>query len=115
MQRTASNEKLIDDPALIEKVAIAIFERTQGSWEYAREADREWLRLEAQAAIATFLKHIEERGRIRPARDRNRRRPLLQMILRPPVGGMLGVFQLDPMIVAAGPISALDLLRYHPF
>ena len=44
----------LDDPELIEKVAIAIFERTQGSWEYAREADREWLRLEAQAAIATF-------------------------------------------------------------
>ena len=113
--RRGSNETLIDDPALIEKVAIAIFERTQGNWEYAREADREWLRLEAEAAIATFLKHIEERDRIRPARNRKRHRPFLQMILRSPVGGMLGVFNLDPMIVAAGPISALDMLRHQPF
>jgi len=56
MPRTVSNEATIDDPALIERVAIAIFEKTQGSWEYAREADREWLRLEAQAAIVTFFK-----------------------------------------------------------
>ena len=62
MPCTISNDTLIDDPALIERVAIAIFERTQGSWEYAREADREWLRLEAQAAILTFLKYIEERA-----------------------------------------------------
>jgi hypothetical protein len=62
--RTVSNETTIDDPALIERVAIAIFEKTQGSWEYAREADREWLRLEAQAAIVNFLSYIEERGRI---------------------------------------------------
>jgi hypothetical protein len=41
MPRTVTNETRIDDPALIEKVAIAIFEKTQGSWEYAREADRE--------------------------------------------------------------------------
>ena len=64
MPRTVSNEATIDDPALIERVANAIFEKTQGSWEYAREADREWLRLEAQAAIVTFLRCIEERGRI---------------------------------------------------
>jgi hypothetical protein len=69
MQHTVSYETSIDDPALIEKVAIAIFEKTQGSWKYAREADREWLRLEAQAAIATFLKHIEERDGISLARD----------------------------------------------
>jgi hypothetical protein len=69
MQRTVTYETSIDDPALIEKVAIAIFEKTQGSWEYAREADREWLRLEARAAIATFLKHIEERDGISRARD----------------------------------------------
>ena len=56
MPPTVSNETTIDDPALIERVAIAIFEKTQGSWEYAREADREWLRLEAQAAIVTFLR-----------------------------------------------------------
>ena len=56
MPRTVSNEATIDDPALIERVAIAIFEKTQGSWEYAREADREWLRLEAQTAIVTFLR-----------------------------------------------------------
>jgi len=55
MPHTISNEATIDDPALIERVAIAIFEKTQGSWEYAREADREWLRLEAQAAIVTFF------------------------------------------------------------
>ena len=61
MPRSATNETRIDDPALIEKVAIAIFEKTQCSWEYAREADREWLRLEAQAAIITFLKYNEER------------------------------------------------------
>jgi len=61
MPRTAIDTRL-DDPELIEKVAIAIFERTQGSWEYAREADREWLRLEAQAAIATFLDHTGERA-----------------------------------------------------
>jgi len=59
-ERSAACETPIDDPALIEKVAIAIFERTQGSWQYAREADREWLRLEAQAAIEAFLKHVEE-------------------------------------------------------
>ena len=64
MSLTVSNETAIDDPALIERVAIAIFEKTQGSWEYAREADREWLRQEAQAAIVTFLRCIEERGRI---------------------------------------------------
>ena len=63
-----SNDTLIDDPALIERVAIAIFESTQGRWEYAREADREWLRLEAQAAILTFLKYIEERA-TRPMSD----------------------------------------------
>ena len=62
-EKSAPNDTPIDDPELIEKVAIAIFERTQGSWEYAREADKEWLRLEAQAAIATFLKHIEERAK----------------------------------------------------
>ena len=56
MPLTVSNETAIDDPALIERVAIAIFEKTQGSWEYA---DREWLRLEAQAAIVTFLRCIE--------------------------------------------------------
>ena len=67
MRHIVPNEALIDDPALIEKVAIAIFERTQGSWEYARDADRQWLRLEAQAAIVTVLRHIEERDRIRPA------------------------------------------------
>ena len=36
MPPTVSNETTIDDPALIERVAIAIFEKTQGSWEYAR-------------------------------------------------------------------------------
>lgn len=60
-EKPVPNDMLVDDPELIEKVAIAIFERTQGSWEYAREADRQWLRLEAQAAITAFLKHVEER------------------------------------------------------
>ena len=31
MPRTVSNEATIDDPALIERVAIAIFEKTQGN------------------------------------------------------------------------------------
>ena len=61
-EKPAADDTRVDDPELIEKVAIAIFERTQGSWEYAREADREWLRLEAQAAIATFLEHTKERA-----------------------------------------------------
>ena len=81
MPRTVSNETTIDDPALIKRVAIAIFEKTQGSWEYAREADREWLRLEAQAAIVTFLRYIEERGRIFAAYD-GKRQPLLELILQ---------------------------------
>jgi hypothetical protein len=85
MPRTVSDETTIDDPALIETVAIAIFEKTQGSWEYATEADREWLRLEAQAAIVTFLKYIEERGRIFSARDGKRQQPLLELILHPAV------------------------------
>jgi hypothetical protein len=84
MLRTVSNETTIDDRALIERVAIAIFEKTQGSWEYAREADREWLRLEAQAAIVTFLRFIEERGRIFVAYD-GKRQPLLELILQPAV------------------------------
>ena len=66
-EKSAVDDTPVDDPELIEKVAIAIFERTQGSWEYAREADRQWLRLEAQAAIATFLEHVEEYA-TRPAR-----------------------------------------------
>ncbi|HEY0849056.1 MAG TPA: hypothetical protein VGD96_04035 [Bradyrhizobium sp.] len=66
-EKSAADDTPVDDPELIEKVAIAIFERTQGSWEYAREADRQWLRLEAQAAIATFLEHVEEYA-ARPAR-----------------------------------------------
>jgi hypothetical protein len=86
MPRTVTNETRIDDPALIEKVAIAIFETTLGRWEYAREADREWLRLEAQAAIVTFLKYIEERDRISPARTGRQHQSLLELILRPPVG-----------------------------
>ena len=64
MLHIVPNETLTNDPALIEKVAIAIFERTQGSWEYARDADRQWVRLEAQAAIVTVLKHIKERDQI---------------------------------------------------
>jgi hypothetical protein len=60
MPRTVSNETTIDDPALIERVAIAIFEKTQGSWGYARRQRM----AEAQAAIVTFLRCIEERGRI---------------------------------------------------
>jgi hypothetical protein len=68
-EKPAADDTCVDDPELIEKVAIAIFERTQGSWEYAREADRQWLRLEARAAIATFLEHVEERAiHPRPAR-----------------------------------------------
>jgi hypothetical protein len=114
MPRTV-NQTHIDDPVLIEKVAIAIFERTQGSWEYAREADREWLRLEAQAAIVTCLTHIEERNRTSPARSIKRQQPLLELILHRPVGGMLRVLNVDPMIVAAGPIAALDMLRHQPF
>ena len=66
-EKSAADDIPVDDPELIEKVAIAIFERTQGSWEYAREADRQWLRLEAQAAIATFLEHVEACA-TRPAR-----------------------------------------------
>jgi hypothetical protein len=64
MLRRVANETFIDNPALIEKVATAIFEKTQGSWEYAREADKEWARLEAQAAIEVVLKHIDEWDRI---------------------------------------------------
>ena len=67
MLHIVPNETLTHDPALIEKVAVAIFERTQGSWEYARDADRQWVRLEAQAAIVTVLKHIKERDQIPPA------------------------------------------------
>jgi hypothetical protein len=100
---------------LIEKVAIAIFERTQGSWEYAREADREWLRLEAQAAIVTVLKQIEEQDWTFPARSRKRQQPLLELILHRPVGGMLRALNLDPMVVAAGPITAFDMLRHQTF
>ena len=59
-KKSVADDTRVDDPELVEKVAIAIFERPQGSWEYAREAEREWLRLEAQAAIATFLEHVEE-------------------------------------------------------
>jgi hypothetical protein len=61
-KESVAEDTRVDDPELVEKVAIAIFERTQGSWEYAREAEREWLRLEAQAAIATFVEHVEERA-----------------------------------------------------
>jgi hypothetical protein len=90
MPRTVTNETRIDDPALIEKVAIAIFEKTQGSWEYAREADREWLRLEAQAAIITVLKYTEERDRFSCARTGSQHQSLLELIeliLYPPVRG----------------------------
>lgn len=73
-EKPVPNDMPLDDPELIEKVAIAIFERTQGSWEYAREADRQWLRLEAEAAIAAFLKHVEERT----ARPRLMRMPWRQ-------------------------------------
>ena len=84
MSRIAAKGTPIDDAALIEMVAIAIFEKTQGSWEYAREADREWLRLEAQAAIVTFLRYIEERGRIFVAYD-GKRQPLLELIVQPAI------------------------------
>ena len=76
MPRRVANETFIDDPALIERIATAIFEKTQGSWEYAREADKEWTRLEAQAAIEVVLKHIEERDRIFPACDGKQQQPL---------------------------------------
>src|SRR5262249_16011030 len=82
MPRTLSNATTIDDPELIEEVAIAIFEKTQGSWEYAREADREWLRLEAQAHITTFLKYVEARARILRPGDGRRQQSLLELMLR---------------------------------
>jgi hypothetical protein len=85
MLRRVASETFIDDPALIEKVAIAIFEKTQGNWEYAREADREWARLEAQAAIEVVLKHIEERDRIFTACD-SKQQPPSELILQRQVG-----------------------------
>jgi hypothetical protein len=86
MPRRAASETFINDPSFIEKVAIAIFEKTQGSWEYARKADREWARLEGQAAIEAVLKHLDERDRILHACDGKQRQRFSELILQPRVG-----------------------------
>jgi len=89
MPPTVSNETTIDDPALIERVAIAIFEKTQGSWEYAREADREWL------DFRRLLELILQRRRAN--------RPFLFLRAQP-----------DPGLFGDHPLSATQDQRFPP-
>ena len=68
MPRT--NETRIDDPALIEEVAIAIFENTQGSWEYARKNDFSDAEAITEAVQRNLNAGIYEHGRLSPKHER---------------------------------------------
>ena len=81
MSLTVSNETAIDDPALIERVAIAIFEKTQGSWEI-RQRGRQRMAAARGAGGHRKLFELHRGTRSDFRRLCGKRQPLLELIRR---------------------------------